>query len=205
MSLGKGTCIIIQSGRCGHKSEKFLDGICRMKVLKCDLGGRYTQKLSRPTLDKMRIKGSKKQGAFTQNIMEQIEYYVIHGRCNALIIKNLLQLKGISLGDAASLLLKLLDLQSNDLTWFVKPLLDEISNCLIGVFWISPEQLSITEASTSDDNLFKPIFDREDSAETFTEVDKNREMDLQSLMAIVNINDIIKIWKISRYNHPKTY
>jgi len=45
-----------------HKSEKFLNGTDRKKVLKYDLEGRYTQKLSRPTLGKMRIKESKKQG-----------------------------------------------------------------------------------------------------------------------------------------------
>ncbi|PKY34433.1 hypothetical protein RhiirB3_454134 [Rhizophagus irregularis] len=44
-----------------HKSEKFLDGTCRKKVLKCDLRGRYTQKLLRLTSDKMTMKGSKKQ------------------------------------------------------------------------------------------------------------------------------------------------
>ena len=114
-----------------HKSEKFLDGTCRKKVFKCDLGGRYTQKLSRLTVDKMRIKGSKKQGCmwqinitwplnssittitqfysehnheistetlqfasayrtFPQEIMEQIEFYVVHGRCDATMIRNLL-------------------------------------------------------------------------------------------------------------------
>jgi hypothetical protein len=186
-----------------HKSEKFFDGTCRKRVFKCDLGGRYTQKVSRQTSDKTKMKGSKKQGcmwqinitrpvnspvvsvtyfhpehnheistetlqfaptyrAFPQEIMEQIEYYVIHGRCDASTIRNLLQPKypdrifltqdlgnaiqrikrerGISLGDAASLLLKLLDLQSNDPAWFVKPLLDNTSNRLIGIFWMSPEQ-----------------------------------------------------------------
>jgi len=66
-------------------------------------------------------------------------------------------------------------------------------------------QVSIAEAPTSDDDLFEPIFDGEDSAETFAEADEDREMDLQSLMATVNIDDIIEIWKISRYNHPTTY
>ncbi|CAB4391502.1 unnamed protein product [Rhizophagus irregularis] len=106
-----------------HKSEKFLDGTCRKKVLKCDLGGRYTQKLLRPTSDKMTMKGSKKQGCkwqinitrpsnssivtvtqfhsehnheistktlqfaltyrtFPEEIMDQIEFYIIHGRCD---------------------------------------------------------------------------------------------------------------------------
>ncbi|EXX52091.1 hypothetical protein RirG_255980 [Rhizophagus irregularis DAOM 197198w] len=68
--------------------------------------------------------------------MDQIEFYVIHGRCDALMVRNLLQSKypdcvfltqdlgnaiqkikqknGISLGGAASLLLKLLDLQANN-------------------------------------------------------------------------------------------
>ncbi|CAB5195622.1 unnamed protein product [Rhizophagus irregularis] len=162
-----------------HKSEKFLDGTCRKKVLKCDLGGRYTQKLLRPTSDKMTMKGSKKQGltvtqfhsehnheistetlqfaptyrTFPEEIMDQIEFYVIHGRCDALMVRNLLQSKypdcvfltqdlgnaiqkikqknGISLGGAASLLLKLLDLQANNPAWFVKPLLDDTIFILI--------------------------------------------------------------------------
>src|SRR5207237_356666 len=161
---------------------------CRKKMFKCDLGGRYTQKLLRLTSDKMKLKESKKQGCmwqinvmrpvnsqivtvmqicneynheisidtlqftstykvFHQEIMKQIEYYVVHGRCDALTIRNLLQPKypdrifltqdlgnaiqrikrerGISLGDVTSLLLKLLDLQSNNSAWFVRPLLDE--------------------------------------------------------------------------------
>ncbi|CAB5371154.1 unnamed protein product [Rhizophagus irregularis] len=99
---------------------------------------------------------------FPEEIMDQIEFYVIHGRCDASMVRNLLQPKypdrvfltqdfgnaiqkikrenGISLGDAASLLLKLLDLQANNPAWFVKPLLDDTSNRLIGIFWMSPEQ-----------------------------------------------------------------
>ncbi|EXX57044.1 hypothetical protein RirG_210580 [Rhizophagus irregularis DAOM 197198w] len=186
-----------------HKSEKFLDGTCRKKVLKCNLGGRYTQKLSRPTSDKMTMKGSKKQGCkwqinitrpsnssivtvtqfhsehnhkistetlqfaptyrtFPEEIMDQIEFYVIHDRCDASIVRNLLQPKypdhvfliqdlgnaiqkikwenGISLDDAAFLLLKLFDLQANNPAWFVKLLLDDTSNRLISIFWMLPEQ-----------------------------------------------------------------
>ncbi|CAB4374291.1 unnamed protein product [Rhizophagus irregularis] len=66
-------------------------------------------------------------------------------------------------------------------------------------------QVSIAEAPTLDDDSFEPIFDGEDSAETFAEIDEDRELDLQLLMAMVNIDDIIEIWKISRYNYPKTY
>ena len=65
--------------------------------------------------------------------------------------------------------------------------------------------VSIAEAPTSDDNSFKPLFDIEDSAESFVKADEDRELDLQSLMATVNMNDIIEIWKISRYNYQKTY
>ena len=111
-----------------------MNGTDRKKVLECDLGERYTQKLLRLILSKMRIKESKKQRCmwqinitwrlnssivtitkfhsehnheistktlqfapiykvFTQNIMEQIEYYVVHGRCDASMIRNLLQPK----------------------------------------------------------------------------------------------------------------
>src|SRR2546423_12267522 len=87
---------------------------------------------------------------FFQEIMEQIEFYVIYGHCDATMIKNLLQSKysdrifltqdlrnaiqkikqenGLNLGDATSLLMKLLDLQVNDPVWVVKLLIDDISN-----------------------------------------------------------------------------
>lgn len=48
--------------------------------------------------------------------------------------------KGLNLGDAAALLNKLLELQTNDPAWFVKPLIDDTNNRLIGIFWMSPEQ-----------------------------------------------------------------
>ena len=47
--------------------------------------------------------------------------------------------KELNLGDATALLNKLLDLQTNDPAWFVKPLIDDTSNQLIGIFWMSPE------------------------------------------------------------------
>lgn len=186
-----------------HKNETFSDGSCRKRVFKCDLGGRYQEKLSRPILGKVRNKGSKKQGCmwqininrktnspivtvtlfnnehnheisaetikfatayknFSEEITEQIEFYVVHGHCDATTIRNLLQPKypdrvfltrdlgnaiqkikrekGLNMGDAASLLTKLLGFQANDPAWFVKPLLDDTSNRLIGIFWMSPEQ-----------------------------------------------------------------
>ena len=73
---------------------------------------------------------------FSEEIIEQIEFYVVHGRCNAITIRNLLQLKypdhifltqdlenaiqrikrkkGLNLGDVASLLIKLLEFQASD-------------------------------------------------------------------------------------------
>ena len=54
-------------------------------------------------------------------------------------------------------------------------------------------QVSTAEVPTSDDDSFEPIFDGEDSAETFIEADEDRELDLQSLMETVNIDDIIEI------------
>ena len=54
-------------------------------------------------------------------------------------IQRIKQEKGLNLGDAASLLMKLLKLQANNPAWFVKPLIDDTSNRLIGIFWMSPE------------------------------------------------------------------
>ncbi|CAG8847740.1 34286_t:CDS:2, partial [Gigaspora margarita] len=160
-----------------HKGEKFKDGTWRKRVLKCDLGGRYNERLLKPALGKQKNKGSKKQGCkwqinitrpldssivtittfnnehnhelsaetlkfavayktFSQEIMDQIEFYVVYGRCDAATIRNLLQPKypdrvfltqdlgnaiqkvkrekGLNLGDAASLLMKLFELQAHD-------------------------------------------------------------------------------------------
>src|SRR6185436_12253986 len=49
-----------------HKAEKFSNGTYRKRVFKCDLGGRYNEKLSRPVLGKNKNKGSKKQGCMWQ-------------------------------------------------------------------------------------------------------------------------------------------
>jgi MULE transposase domain len=186
-----------------HKNEKFPDGTCRKRVFKCDLGGKYQERLLRPIVGKIKNKGSKKIGCmwqvninrklgsstatvtvfnsehnhelsaetvafatayknFPEEIFEQIEYYVVNGQCDATTIRNLLQPKypdrvfltqdlgnaiqrikrekKLELGDAASLLTKLLEFQAKDPAWFVRPLLDDTSNRLIGIFWMSPEQ-----------------------------------------------------------------
>jgi hypothetical protein len=100
--------------------------------------------------------------AFIPEIMEEIEFYVVNGHCDASTIRNLLQPKypervfltqdignaiqkvkqqhNIQAGDASSLLVKLLQLQCEDSFWFVKPWVDDTSHRLIGIFWISPQQ-----------------------------------------------------------------
>ena len=100
--------------------------------------------------------------SFTSEIMEEIEFYVVNGRCDASTIRNLLQPKypervfltqdlgnaiqkikrnhNLQSGDASSLLAKLLQLQSENSSWFVKPWIDDTSNRLIGLFWMSPQQ-----------------------------------------------------------------
>ncbi|RHZ70110.1 hypothetical protein Glove_275g98 [Diversispora epigaea] len=183
-----------------YKNETFQDGICRKRVFKCDMGGRYNEKLSRPTLGKQKNKGTKKNGCiwqinvtrgknspistitsfinehnhelfnemivfaiaykgFSQEIMEQIEFYVTHGHCDITMIRNLLKSKypdrvflpgdlgnaiqkikrekGLNIGDAAFLLTKLLEYQKKNPEWFIKPLINDTSNRLIGIFWIS--------------------------------------------------------------------
>ncbi|CAB5380185.1 unnamed protein product [Rhizophagus irregularis] len=144
-----------------HKSEKFLDGTCRKKVLKCDLGGsncntntqfhsEHNHEISTETLQ-----FAPTYRTFPEEIMYQIEFYVIHSRCDAQpkypdrvfltqdlgnAIQKIKRKNGISLGNAASLLLKLLDLQANNPAWFVKPLLDDTSNHLISIFWMQRER-----------------------------------------------------------------
>ena len=55
-------------------------------------------------------------------------------------------------------------------------------------------QVPISEASTSDDNSFEPFFDREeDSTNIFVEPDEDRKLNLQSLIATVNPDDIVEI------------
>ncbi|RHZ78169.1 hypothetical protein Glove_167g114 [Diversispora epigaea] len=143
-----------------YKNETFPDGTSRKRVLKCDLGGRY-KKLLRPALVTITtfnneynhnlysetIKFTPMYKCFSQEIMEQIEFYVVHGHCDATMTRNLLQPKypdriflcsdltnaiqkikwekGLNQGDAAILLTKLLEYQKKDSEWFVKPLIDD--------------------------------------------------------------------------------
>ncbi|CAG8823714.1 27080_t:CDS:2, partial [Racocetra persica] len=81
--------------------------------------------------------------SFSQEIMEQIKYYVIYDLGNA--IQKIKKEHRINLGDMASLLTKLLEFQANDSRWFVKPLIDDTSSRLIEVCEI-PSLTFITDA-----------------------------------------------------------
>ncbi|CAB5357660.1 unnamed protein product [Rhizophagus irregularis] len=61
-------------------------------------------------------------------------------------------------------------------------------------------QVPFSEISASDDDSFEPFFDKEvdDSIETPIEADEDRELDLKSLISMVNSDDILEIWKVSR-------
>jgi hypothetical protein len=68
-------------------------------------------------------------------------------------------------------------------------------------------QVPFSEISLSDDDSFEPFFDKEvdDSAEILIEADEDREFNLKSLISLVDSDDILEIWKISRYNYPRCY
>ncbi|CAG8515366.1 14871_t:CDS:1 [Funneliformis caledonium] len=67
-------------------------------------------------------------------------------------------------------------------------------------------QVQFSEIPVSDDGLFEPFFNKvEDSAKSLIETDEDRELDLKSLISIVSFNNILEVWKISRYNYLKFY
>jgi hypothetical protein len=68
-------------------------------------------------------------------------------------------------------------------------------------------QVPFSEVLISDDGSFELFFDKEvdDSAKTHIEADEDREFDLESLISMVNSDDILEIWKVTRYNYPKCY
>ncbi|KAF0514369.1 protein far1-related sequence 5-like [Gigaspora margarita] len=56
-------------------------------------------------------------------------------------------------------------------------------------------KVQMSEISTSDDNSFEPFFDKEtdDSSEIPVEADEDQKLNLQSLIAIVNPDNILEI------------
>ncbi|CAB4434949.1 unnamed protein product [Rhizophagus irregularis] len=119
---------------------------------KCDLGGHYEQKLSRPTNGKLKSKGSKKIGYEWQINLRKCKKFLItlikdihnHDVSKETIkfapvfkdIGNAVkqQYNNIQTGDASiasSLLIKLLQLQHEDSSWFVKLWIDDSSHQLI--------------------------------------------------------------------------
>ncbi|RHZ88497.1 hypothetical protein Glove_22g195 [Diversispora epigaea] len=69
----------------------------------------------------------------------------------------------------------------------------------------------INNPLTYNDDSFEPFFEKENNNDSGEipliplEADEDRELDLQSLIAIVDNDEIIEIWKVSRYNYPKCY
>ncbi|CAG8500906.1 19789_t:CDS:2 [Racocetra fulgida] len=55
--------------------------------------------------------------------------------------------------------------------------------------------ISISEILLSDDDLFKPFFEKEpdDNLDIPLEADEDQELNLQSLISIVNHNEILEI------------
>lgn len=100
---------------------------------------------------------------FNQSIMNEIEHAVIHGRCDAYTIRNLLQPlfpdqlfltqdlsnaiqkikreKKIAGTDASHLLKFLLERQKEEPMMFVQPLINADSDRLCGIFWMTENQI----------------------------------------------------------------
>jgi len=58
-------------------------------------------------------------------------------------------------------------------------------------------QVSVSEALTSDNDSFESFFNKNNfNAEIFVKIDKDRELNLQSLIETVESDNILKIWKI---------
>ncbi|CAG8613735.1 9251_t:CDS:2 [Diversispora eburnea] len=288
----------------GHGFEDYNNGTSRKRVLKCDLGGRYNEKLSRPALGKKKNKGSKKRECMWQinitrklnspivtvtsfnnehnhNIYsETIKFSPIYNCFSQEImvsdltnaIQKIKREKGLNLGDAVSLLTKLLEYQKKDSEcvfeksseagtqstqraesenaliqkavqssfslsqvqevlenrhetefinnsysiWktatlqYIQPFVmqtffSDIDNLLKKKYLTQPIhdahykqmcqsvcyrafQIPIAKITTSGNDSFEPFYDN--SSEILIEADEDRELNLQSLIAIVSPNEI---------------
>ncbi|CAB4428780.1 unnamed protein product [Rhizophagus irregularis] len=61
-------------------------------------------------------------------------------------------------------------------------------------------------SAASDDDSFEPFFDKEvdDSIKTPIEADEDWELDLKSLISMVNSGDILEIWKVPEFTQKYT-
>jgi len=71
-------------------------------------------------------------------------------------------------------------------------------------------QVNLNEIFTFDDDVFEPLVIESQGFEIPTslqadKIDDDHKMYLRSLIKCVNQNDILEIWKITRYNYPKCY
>ncbi|CAG8631313.1 20690_t:CDS:2 [Gigaspora rosea] len=124
-----------------HKKENFKDGTCRKRLGKqknkrskkqeCMWQINITRQLNSSIvtvstfnnehnyeLSARTLKFAVAYKTFSQEIMDQIEFYIVHK-------------KGLDQSDAAALLLKLFELQAHDPVWFVKPLIDDTNPAMI--------------------------------------------------------------------------
>ncbi|CAG8782200.1 18031_t:CDS:2, partial [Racocetra fulgida] len=67
--------------------------------------------------------------------------------------------------------------------------------------------ISMSEILLSDDDLFEPFFEKEldDNLDILLEADEDRELNLQSLISIVNHNEILEIWKDEYFDSGENY
>ncbi|CAG8763619.1 24345_t:CDS:2, partial [Dentiscutata erythropus] len=99
---------------------------------------------------------------FSDECNEEIHHLVVNGRCDLATIRSLISVKYPDQlfltrdlanvvaqlqqehkveGNNASQLLKLLyEYKEKDPDWYIEPLIDSISNCLCGIFWMDPSQ-----------------------------------------------------------------
>lgn len=82
-----------------------------------------------------------------------------------------------------------------------------IINKCVNLVCYRAHQVPFSGILESDDYSFEPFFEKEvdDSIESHIEADEDRELDLKSLVSLVDSDDIQEIWRISRYNYPKCY
>ncbi|CAG8628741.1 1691_t:CDS:2, partial [Scutellospora calospora] len=132
---------------------------------KCEFGGTYQPKktvnLQNQHNKDTRIFASINR-QFSNECHEDIRYLVVNGRCDLSTIRSFLSAKypdqpfftrdlanvvaqlqreyRVKRNDASLLLTKLYEYKEIDPNWYIKPLIDPISNRLRGIFWMDPGQ-----------------------------------------------------------------
>ncbi|CAG8580099.1 15349_t:CDS:2 [Gigaspora rosea] len=110
--------------------------------------------------------------------MDQIEFYIVHGKYDTTTIRNFLQ--------------------SNYPDYVF--LIQDLGNAIQKI----KQEKGLYQMNN---NSFEPFFDKEvdDDSEIPVEANEDQKLNLQSLITIVNPDNILKIWKLSRYGYSKCY